>query len=144
MKYKKEPKAIFVKLKMTDKKPLLLKRPNKNEVKMNLDNVIKEITIDKKLEIKKGKKITREQAEIVADTVAAYLSIPYVPALTLIFILLLKGAANQGTPNSIIATVTYDGKDYSITKEELLTCYQRRIGDKYIRRMAEVLATDIS
>lgn len=64
--------------------------------------------------------------------------------MSAIFLLFLKGAANVGTPNTVeVEVVDDDGTKTSIQKYDLLYAYQRITNNKYLRRLAETLATPI-
>jgi len=65
-------------------------------------------------------------------------------AAALIFMLFLRGAASQNTPDSINVSITTKEAIISTSKRDLLVTYQRVTGTVYIRRLAEYFATDIS
>lgn len=65
-------------------------------------------------------------------------------AFVAIILLFLKGAANNGAPNTMGVTIVDTDKNHLvITKNDLKYSYQRATGNEFIRRLAESLAEQI-
>lgn len=83
-----------------------------------------------------------------AHAVIMYISqahgLPFVAALMGVFKLFLRGAANAGTPDSLTVNVPDDeGKIVKLSKFDLIIGYRQIMGDKFVRRLAQVLGPRI-
>jgi hypothetical protein len=88
--------------------------------------------------------IDLKDAGKVLNNISIYIDAPIDIGRKLTYMIFLKGGANKGAPTSLSATIIHENKEYTLTKKEILICYKSKIGDSYIRRLAECLATLIS
>ena len=91
--------------------------------------------------------ISKEHQRLIIDKLSKMFGISEVEAITAIFILFLKGAANANSPLTMTATVhhTEGGGlcETEVDKYNLLSVYGIVTKDKHIRRLAETLAAEI-
>lgn len=89
--------------------------------------------------------ITKDQAAKIMFNIAESLEIPIHMAISLVFSLFLKGAANKGAPDKLSSSTTLPtGIKVTLTKGELLANYKAVTRNNHLRRMAELLSTEIS
>lgn len=88
---------------------------------------------------KKGSLTTEEVVKTI-EKVALDIDVSYQDALTGIMLLMLKGAASSGTPQTLSVDLR-GGKN--LAKKNITGAYMSVTGNNYIRRLAESLAVEI-
>lgn len=84
--------------------------------------------------------VTEETINKIFELLCSTFEMDLAPMIAGVCLLFLKGAASDGAPLSLSVEVL--GRE--ITKRDLLYCYEMVTGNKYLRRMAEALAVEIS
>lgn len=84
--------------------------------------------------------LTSQEIDAIIKRIAREIAIPEKEALAGIMLLMLKGAASSGTPQTLSIDLR-DGK--TLTKKNITAAYLTETGNSYLRRLAEGLATQI-
>ena len=106
-----------------------------------LRSPLEEGIIEKKVE----SPVTPSQATKRFTNLSNSLGVPIRGILILIYQLFLKGAANKGAPGSLSSTINSpNGENMTMLKEMLLYKYKMFCKNAHLRRLAELLASDIS
>ena len=124
-----------------------MEKNNNNDKEINLRNLINDIIDNAKVKnnlIIETNELTWEQTTLILDDIANKYKIPIELASVGVFQLMLKGASNSSTPDTLTITLNVDNKKIvEIKKYELLASYRSIMGNKYLRRLAEKLGPDI-
>lgn len=111
-----------------------------NIVNDALNTPIKEMALNQEQE-----NMSQDQAEEIITKLADLHNLLPATAFAAIAILFLNGASNKGAPLSMhVKVLTKEGTEKNITKDDILHIYSTVTGNKYLRRLAQALATEIS
>lgn len=92
----------------------------------------------------KRKPLTDGEIRQIVERIRKIYDIPLPYALIAIYLLILKGAANTGTPTTFEIEISDpDGRRFPISKNDLLVQYKSVTKNSFLRRLAESLAEDI-
>jgi hypothetical protein len=112
-------------------------------INMSITDLAKKILMDD-LEViaPNFKKVILGDKEVfqIIDKLSTDMEVTKQEALTGIMLLMLKGAASAGTPNTLSVQLK---NEKFITKKNLMSAYVAVTGNVYIRRLAETLAIHI-
>lgn len=105
-----------------------------------IDDIIRDAPVTTVAPKSKEDAMSPEQVNEVIKVFATSCRIPIAAGFVAMALLMLKGAANAGTPESMYVEVC----KLAITKGDLLLAYEKVTGNRHIRRLAEAAAVQIS
>lgn len=97
--------------------------------------------------------LTEDQIDSIITKLSVSKGVPRESIKNAIFMLLLRGAGSSGAPENLKVQINYSVIDnenkklegsFTLTKGELLNIYNNQTKNKYLRRLAETLANEIS
>lgn len=117
---------------------------NNNDMKELIKNLVENSNEHNTINIDNNE-ITWNDISLIMDDLANKYRITRKDASIATMLLMLKGAANAGTPDTLSVQINSNelNKIIEIKKYELLSSYRGIMGNKFLRRLAEKLGPDI-